>query len=77
MGCFDWSVDDHHVILKMVTLRKVFVAHGTRERSLVRVLEHVPLKLVLTTRAEGALVASQGQLRGWNIACEIEVKIII
>ena len=71
VGCFDWSVDYHHVILEMMTLRKVFVAHGTRERPLVRVLQHVPLELVLTTRAIRAMVASQGQLGRRDVSCGI------
>ena len=41
MGCFDWSVDDHHMILEMVTLRKVLVTHGTGERPLVGVRANV------------------------------------
>ena len=76
MGCFDWSVDDHHVVFEMVTLRKMFVAHGTGKRPLVGVCSKVADELIVAARAKRAMMASQWQLRGRDIAwgCNREMK---
>ena len=58
MGCFDWSVDDHHMILKMVTLRKVLVAHRTGERPLVGVRANMAEEFVAATSPIGAMMTT-------------------